>query len=101
MPLGMEVGLGPGDFVLDGDPAVSKRGRSPPPYFRPISIVVKPAGCTKTPLGTVIDLSPGNFVRWGPPSPHLPKKGAEPQKFRPMFIVAKRLHGSRWHLAWR
>jgi len=21
MPLGMEVGLGPGDFVLDGDPA--------------------------------------------------------------------------------
>ena len=26
MPLGMEVGLGPGDFVLDGDPA------SPPQY---------------------------------------------------------------------
>jgi len=21
MPLGMELGLGPGDFVLDGDPA--------------------------------------------------------------------------------
>jgi len=30
MPLGMEVGLSPGDFVLDGDPAPSrKRGRSP------------------------------------------------------------------------
>jgi len=41
MPLGMEVGLGPGDFMLDGDSA--------PPL----------------------------------------KKG------RPMFIVAKRLHGSR------
>jgi len=31
MPLSMEVGLGPGDFVLDG-------GSSPPP-FRPMSIV--------------------------------------------------------------
>jgi len=30
MPLGMEVGLSPGDFVLDGDPArLPKKGRSP------------------------------------------------------------------------
>ena len=30
IPLGMEVGLSPGDFVLDGDPAPSsERGRSP------------------------------------------------------------------------
>jgi len=31
MPLGMEVGLGPGDFVLDGDPAPPPRktDRSP------------------------------------------------------------------------
>jgi len=28
MPLGTEVGLGPGDIVLDGDPA-------PPPIFGP------------------------------------------------------------------
>ena len=35
MPLGMEVGHCPGDFVLDGDPApCPKRGRSPP-NFRP------------------------------------------------------------------
>jgi len=26
MPLGMEVGLGPGHIVLDGDPASPKRG---------------------------------------------------------------------------
>ena len=52
--LGMEVGLSPGDFVLDGDLVpFPKRGRSPLPNFRPIS------------------------------------------------IVAKRLDGSRWHLAWR
>jgi len=30
-----------------------------------------------------------------------PKKGAEPPNFRPMSIVAKRLDGSRWYLAWR
>jgi len=36
MPLGMEVGLGPRDFVLDGDAAPSpKRGPSPPPIFGP------------------------------------------------------------------
>jgi len=29
MPLGMEVGLGPGDFVLDGDP-LPKKGAEPP-----------------------------------------------------------------------
>jgi len=30
MPLGMEIDLGPGVFLLDGDPApLSKRGRSP------------------------------------------------------------------------
>ena len=53
MSLGMEVGLGPGDFVLDGNPA-------------PLS-----------------------------------KMGTEPPNFWPMFIVAKRLVGSRWYLAWR
>ena len=33
--LGMEVGLSPGDFVLDGDPApFPKRGRAPSPVLR-------------------------------------------------------------------
>ena len=48
--IGMEVGLSPGDFVLDGDPvAFPKKGAEPPlPNFRPISIVVKrldPSSC--------------------------------------------------------
>ena len=35
MPLGMEVSLSPGEFVLDGDPAPSpKRGRAPSPILR-------------------------------------------------------------------
>ena len=41
MPLGMEVGLGPGDFVLDGHTAPPQKGGEPLPNFRPISIVAK------------------------------------------------------------
>ena len=34
IPLGMEIGLGPDDFVLDGDPAPpSQKGGRPPPKF--------------------------------------------------------------------
>jgi len=41
MALGMEVGLGPGHIVLDGDPApLPKKGTEPPPIFGP-SIVAK------------------------------------------------------------
>jgi len=36
MALGMEVGLSPGDFVLDGDAArPQKGGRAPSPIFGP------------------------------------------------------------------
>jgi len=46
MPVGTEVGLGPGDIVLDGVAAPPKRGTAPPkgtqpPNFRPMSIVAK------------------------------------------------------------
>jgi len=40
MSLGMEVGLSPGDFVFDGDPAPSPKGGGAP-NFRSISIVAK------------------------------------------------------------
>ena len=42
MPLGREVGLGPGNIVLDGDPPPKRKGaqQSPPP-FRLMSIVAK------------------------------------------------------------
>jgi len=32
MPLGIVVGLSPGDIVLDGDPAPPKRGTAPPVF---------------------------------------------------------------------
>jgi len=41
MTLGMEVGLSPGDFVLDGDPAPYPKRGGAPPNFRPTSIVAK------------------------------------------------------------
>jgi len=41
------------------------------------------------PLGTEVSLGPGDFVLDG--------DTASP----PMFIVAKRRIGSRWHLVWR
>ena len=42
MPLVTEVGVGPVDFVLDGDPApLPKKGRSPLPNFPLMSIVAK------------------------------------------------------------
>ena len=35
MPLGMEVGLSPGEFVLDGDPAPPQNGGgAPSPFLR-------------------------------------------------------------------
>ena len=39
MPLGVEVDLGSGDFVLDGNPAPPEKRHSPPPNFWPMSIV--------------------------------------------------------------
>ena len=36
LKLGMQVGLGPGHIVLDGDPAPPRKGeQQPPPTFRP------------------------------------------------------------------
>ena len=40
-------------------------------------------------------------VRWGHSSPSQKGGGASLPNFRPMSVVAKRLDGSRWHLAWR
>ena len=38
MPLGKDVGLGPGNIVLDGDPV---RPQQPPSTFRSMSVVSK------------------------------------------------------------
>jgi len=52
------------------------------------------------PLGVEVGLSPGHIVIDGDLAP-LSKKGAQPPNLRPIFIVAKRLYTSRWHLVRR
>ena len=79
MPLGMELGLSPGDFVLDGDPAPPSKGGGAPPQFLAHFYCGKTAGCIKMPLGIEVGLSPGDFVLDGYP--------ARPLNFRPIIII--------------
>ena len=77
MPLNREVGLGPGDIVLDGDPApLPNKGAQQPPLFGP---------CLLWPNGWIDQDAtwyggrprPGpHCVRWGP-APH-PRKDHSP-----------------------
>ena len=80
MSLGMELGLNPGDFVLDGDPAAPspKRRRSPPPE--------KIGLCSLWPNGWMAEAGTWHrgrpqtrrlCVKWGPSA--LPQKGVEPR----------------------
>ena len=98
MKLGMLVGLGPGHIVLDGDPAPPPpKERSP--QFSSRTCCGQIVGWIKMPLGREVGLGPSDIVLDGDPAP-LPKNGAQPN-FRPMFIAAKRLDGSRCQLVWR
>jgi len=100
MPLGTEVGLGPGDFMLDGDPApLSKKGPEPPQLSAHIHCG-QTAAWIKMALGAEVGLGPGHIVLHGDPA-SLPQEGAQPPKFRPISIVAKRLDASKCHLVWR
>jgi len=65
----MEVGLGPGHIVLNGDTApVPQKGTEPPPQFLAHVYCGETAGWIKTPLGTEVDLGPGHFVLDGFPA---------------------------------
>jgi len=55
MPLGMEVGLSPGDFLLDEDPA-------PPPKFSAHVYCGQTAGWITMVIGMEIGFSRGDFV---------------------------------------
>jgi len=77
MPLDIQVGLGPGDFVLDGDPAPSpKKGAELPPQKK--IYCGHMVGWFKMVLSMEVGLSPGDFVLDGDPAP---------LNFRPMFII--------------
>jgi len=79
MPLGIEVGLSPRDFVLDGNPSPStKRVRSLPLQKKIGPCLLWPNGWMDQ-GGTWHEGTPqlGDFVLDGDPVP-LPKKGTEP-----------------------
>jgi len=67
MPLGVEVGLGPCDFVFDGDPAPPEKGTTPTQYLA--HVYCGTAGWIKMPLGTEVNLSPGDVVLYGVAAP--------------------------------
>jgi len=72
MALGMEVGLGPGHIMLDGDPA-------PLPHFSAHFYSGQTTGCIRIQLGMEVGLSPGDFVLDGDPAPS--SKGGIPPQF--------------------
>ena len=73
MPLSIELGLGPGDCVLDGDPAH-------PLQFSAHVCSGQTAGWIKMPLGIEVGLGPGHMVLNGDPaSSPPPQRGAAPQ----------------------
>jgi len=77
MPFGMEVGLGPGDFVLDGDPAPlpsPQKGGQRPQFSTHVDCGQK-AARIKMKLGMEVGLGSGHIVLAGDPAP-LPKNWA-------------------------
>jgi len=79
MPVGREVGLGPSDFVLDGDPAPLPKKGAEPPIFGPC--LLWPNGCMDqdaTWYGGTVGLDPCHM------SP--PKKRGQPPIFGPCLL---------------
>ena len=90
MPLGMEVGLSPGDFVLDGDPAHFPKNRrshvaEPPPQFSAHVYCGQTAAWIKMRLGMEVGLGPGHVVLDGDPAPP-PQKGDTAPIFGPCLL---------------
>jgi len=86
MPFGTEVGLGPDDIVLDGNPAPPPKngGRAPSPIFGPC--LLWPNGWMDQD-GTWHGGGPWSRPRcgrWGPSCP--PRKAAEPPIFGPFLL---------------
>jgi len=92
----MDVGLSPGDFVLDGDPVPPpKKGAEPPKFSAHVY-------CGQT----------AEWITWhkGRPQPRrldgdpdpLPTKGVEPPpQFSAHFYCGQTVDASRSHLVWR
>jgi len=78
--LGMEVGLSPGDFVLDGDPAAPPPKGHSTPNFRHISVAAKWLMDQDVTWYGAMPRPRRLCVGWGPRCP-LPKRGRQTPKF--------------------
>jgi len=85
MKLGMQVGIGPGHIVLDGDPALPPPKGHNPPQFSADVCCGQMAAWIKTSLGMELGLGPGDSVLNGDSAP-LPTKGVGPQIFGPCLL---------------
>ena len=72
-------GLSPGDFVLDGVPAPSPKGRRSTHKFSAHVYCGQTADCIKMPLGMKLGLGPGDFVLDGDAVALSPKGGRTPK----------------------
>jgi len=83
MALGVEVGLGEGHTVLDGDPAPApKRGRAS--QFLAHVYCGQKAVCIRIPLGIEVGLALGDNVLDGNPAP--PTRDTVPPIFGPCLL---------------
>jgi len=101
MLFGMEVNLGLGDFVLDEDPALpSLKTRA---QFLAFVCCGETGGWIKMLFAAKVGLRSRCVVLDRDPGSPPPKKGHSclSTNFRPMFIVAKRLDSSGYHLVCR
>jgi len=78
MKFGAQVGLRPGHFVLDGDPAPPPPKGHSHPQFSAHICCGQMAGWINMPLGMKVGLDPSNIALDGDPAP-LPKKEQSPQ----------------------
>jgi len=75
MKLGMQVGLGPGHIVLDGDLAPLPQRCTAPRQFSAHICCGQMAAWSKISLGMELGLDPGDVVLDGNPAPLIPKGG--------------------------
>jgi len=86
IPLGTEVGLGPGDCVRWGPSSASEKKGTTPQFLAHV-YCGQTARWMKTPLGTEIDLGSGHIVLDGDPAPPRERgTAAPPPLFGPCLL---------------
>ena len=89
--------VGPGDFVLDRDPAPLPKKDAQPQFLAHV-YCGQTAAWIKMVLGIVVGLGPGHIVLDGDPGPPKKRRPSPPPQFSAMSTVAKRLDVSRCQL---